>query len=99
VELGVYLGIRHDRRLIAMAGQRARTEEHVEISAVCTDEQFVGQGLGRALVEAQIAIIIAEGKTPMLHTSATNARAIALYEYLGFEHRRRVTGAIMRAPY
>jgi GNAT superfamily N-acetyltransferase len=98
VELGTYLGIRRHGRLVAMAGQRAKTASHVEISAVCTDEDFVGQGMGRALVEAQIAFILAEGMTPMLHTSAENARAIALYEYLGFRHRRNVAGVIMRAP-
>jgi ribosomal protein S18 acetylase RimI-like enzyme len=97
-QLGTYLGVRLDGRLVAMAGQRARTEGHVEISAVCTDELFVGQGLGRAVVHAQVGIILAEGKTPMLHTSATNARAIALYEYLGFQHRRNVSGVIMRSP-
>jgi predicted GNAT family acetyltransferase len=98
VELGTYLGIRRHGRLVAIAGQRAKTASHVEISAVCTDGDFVGQGMGRALVEAQIAIILAEGMTPMLHTSAENARAIALYEYLGFHHRRNVAGVIMRAP-
>ncbi len=97
-ELGTYLGIRVDGELVAMAGQRARTNEHVEISAVCTDEHHVGRGLGRVLVNAQVAIIYAEGKLPMLHTSAVNARAIALYEYLGFRHRRNVGGVIMRSP-
>lgn len=98
VELGTYVGIRRHGHLVAMAGQRAKTASHIEISAVCTDGGFVGQGMGRRLVEAQIAIILAEGMTPMLHTSAVNARAIALYEYLGFRHRRSVAGVIMRAP-
>lgn len=98
VELGTYLGIRVDDHLVAMAGQRAQTDRHVEISAVCTDDAFVGQGLGRALIWAQVATIVHAGKVPMLHTSAINARAIALYEFLGFVHRRTVTGVIMRAP-
>jgi GNAT superfamily N-acetyltransferase len=98
VELGMYLGIRLEGELIAMSGQRARTDTHVEISAVCTDDRYVGRGLGRALVHAQVRVILDEGMTPMLHTSAHNARAIALYEYLGFEHRRRVSGAILRSP-
>ncbi len=98
VELGAYLGVFLNGDLIAMAGQRARTNEHVEISAVCTDANHVGQGLSRALVYAQIRLILAEEMVPMLHTSATNARAIALYEYLGFEHRRSVSGVIMRSP-
>jgi ribosomal protein S18 acetylase RimI-like enzyme len=96
--LGTYVGVRLDGQLVAMAGQRARTDDHVEISAVCTDDRFVGQGLGRSLVLAQVGLILGEGKIPMLHTSATNARAIALYEYLGFQHRSKVNGVIMRSP-
>lgn len=97
-ELGIYLGIFVDGLLVSMAGQRARTEEYVEISAVCTDEAFVGQGFGRALINAQVEVILAEGKSPMLHAAASNLRAIALYEFLGFRHRRKVGGAIMRSP-
>jgi ribosomal protein S18 acetylase RimI-like enzyme len=98
LELGTYLGVRIEGQLIAMAGQRARTNDHVEISAVCTDEHHAGQGLGRALVNAQVSLILADGKLPMLHTAASNARAIALYEYLGFRHRRDIHGVVMRSP-
>jgi ribosomal protein S18 acetylase RimI-like enzyme len=97
-ELGTYLGIRIGGRLVAMAGQRAQTNDHVEISAVCTDEKFVGQGLGRAMVLAQIDAVVASGKVPMLHAAATNYRAIALYERLGFRHRRTLGGVVVRAP-
>ena len=97
-ELGVYLGIRIDGRLVSMAGQRAQTNDHVEISAVCTDQEFVGRGLGRTLINAQIQVIAAAGKLPMLHASADNARAIALYEYLGFQHRRNFGVVVTRVP-
>jgi ribosomal protein S18 acetylase RimI-like enzyme len=97
-QLGTYLGIRIEGRLVAMAGQRARTSDHVEISAVCTDNDFTGRGLGRALVLAQVEIILSAGQVPMLHAASTNTRAIALYEAWGFRHRRTVGGAIMRAP-
>jgi GNAT superfamily N-acetyltransferase len=97
-ELGVYLGIRVDGHLVSMAGQRARTAEYVEISAVCTDEEYVGRGMGRALINAQIELILDAGKLPMLHAAGNNGRAIALYEYLGFRLRRRIGGIIMRAP-
>lgn len=96
--LGTYLGIRIDGRLVAMAGQRAVTTEHVEISAVCTDPNYTGRGFAGALVQAQIETIISQGKQPMLHAAADNVRAIALYEHLGFSLRRTVGGVIMRAP-
>jgi ribosomal protein S18 acetylase RimI-like enzyme len=97
-ELGVYLGVRSEGQLIAMAGQRAQTNEYVEISAVCTDGDFVGQGLARALVTAQIALISQVGRIPMLQASASNARAIAIYEDLGFRRRRTAQVTILRAP-
>jgi predicted GNAT family acetyltransferase len=97
-QLGTYLGIHIDGRLVAMAGQRAQTPDYVEISAVCTDNEFTGRGLARTLVLAQVDIINFAGKVPMLHAAATNTRAIALYEAWGFRHRRTVTGSIMRTP-
>ena len=98
-ELGTYLGIHLDGRLVAMAGQRAKTSEHIEVSPVCTDEEFVGRGLGRALVLAQINAVLGEGKVPMLHAAANNVRAIALYERLGFHLRRSLAGVVVRAPF
>jgi ribosomal protein S18 acetylase RimI-like enzyme len=97
-ELGTYLGVRIDGRLVAMAGQRAQTNDHIEVSAVCTDAEYVGRGLGGALVMAQVELIVAAGKRPMLHTASNNVRAIALYVHLGFELRRSVGGLIARAP-
>jgi FR47-like protein len=97
-QLGTYLGIHVDGRLVAMAGQRAQTLDYVEISAVCTDSDFTGRGLAHALVLAQIDIILGAGKVPMLHAAATNTRAIALYEAWGFQHRRTIRGAVMRTP-
>ncbi len=97
-ELGTYLGIRIDGRLIAMAGQRAQTAGHVEISAVCTDEEFVGRGLGSVLLNAQINAVVGARKVPMLHAAANNARAISLYERMGFSLRRRVRAVVMRSP-
>jgi hypothetical protein len=44
ITLGTYRGIRHDGRLVAMAGERLRPPGHVEISAVCTDVEHRGRG-------------------------------------------------------
>ena len=57
------------------------------------------QGLGRALVLAQINAVLGEGKVPMLHAAANNVRAIALYERLGFHLRRSLAGVVVRAPF
>jgi ribosomal protein S18 acetylase RimI-like enzyme len=99
-ELGTYLGVRDgsDGALVAMAGQRLHPPGHVEISAVCTDEAFRGQGLARLLVDLLIDEITAAGDLPILHAASTNAGAIGLYESMGFETTREVRFAALQAP-
>lgn len=98
VELGGYLGIRHEGRLIAMAGQRLRPPGWTEISAVCTDAAWRGYGLATRLVRAVAGGIFARGETPFLHAAADNVNAIRLYERLGFTVRRQVHFAMVQAP-
>ena len=97
VELGTYLGIRHDGRLVAMAGERLHPAGWTEISAVCTDEAWRGQGLGTRLIRAVGAGIRDRGEIPFLHALATNP-AIGLYEELGFRHRMTILFAVVRVP-
>ena len=97
-ELGTYLGIREEGELVALAGQRLRADDFVEVSAVCTDERFRGRGLASTMMHAQHALLDADGRRPMLHTSADNVKAISLYESLGYTHRREVQIAVLRAP-
>jgi ribosomal protein S18 acetylase RimI-like enzyme len=98
VELGPYLGIRHDGRLIAMAGERLRPPGWTEISAVCTDPAHRGRGLATRLVRAVAAGIRERGDTPFLHASAANTGAIWLYESIGFTLRRYTDFLLVRAP-
>jgi GNAT superfamily N-acetyltransferase len=85
IELGRYLGIRAGGRLVAMAGERLRLPGWTEVSAVCTDPAFQGQGLGARLTMAVAAGILERGDLPFLHAAETNERAIRLYARLGFE--------------
>ncbi|MFI5955930.1 GNAT family N-acetyltransferase [Cryptosporangium sp. NPDC051539] len=98
IELGTYLGIRRDGALIAMAGERMHPPGHTEISAVCTDPAYRGQGLGGRLVRAVAAEIHARGEIPFLHAAATNTGAIALYEKLGFVLRKNTLFSSVRTP-
>ena len=91
VELGTYLGIRREGALVAMAGERMHPPGWTEISAVCTDAAYRGQGLASRLVLAVAAGIVARGERPFLHTVATNTNAIRLYESLGFVLRQTTT--------
>jgi ribosomal protein S18 acetylase RimI-like enzyme len=98
VELGTYLGIQRDGRLIAMAGERLHPPGWTEISAVCTDPDHRGQGLATRLVRAVAAGIRERGETPFLHAAAANTAAIRLYESIGFTLRRHTAFLLVRAP-
>jgi ribosomal protein S18 acetylase RimI-like enzyme len=97
IALGTYLGIRRDGVLVAMAGERMRPPGFTEISAVCTDPAYRGQGLAGRLVRAVAAGIRARGDVPFLHAAADNATGIRLYERLGFSLRREVLFGALRA--
>ncbi|MFI9383161.1 GNAT family N-acetyltransferase [Kutzneria sp. NPDC052558] len=98
IELGAYLGVRRDGVLAAMAGERMRPPGWTEISAVCTDPAFRGQGLATRLVLAVAHGIRARGEIPFLHTAAENVGAIRLYESLGFVVHRKPVFLVTRAP-
>jgi ribosomal protein S18 acetylase RimI-like enzyme len=87
-DLGTFLGIRREGKLVAMAGERLRLPGFTEISAVCTDPQHTSHGLGAALVVASLTRICGRGEVPFLHVREVNTRAIALYQRLGFVRRR-----------
>jgi ribosomal protein S18 acetylase RimI-like enzyme len=98
MELGTYLGIRRDGALVAMAGERLRPPGYTEISAVCTDPAFRGQGLAARLMKAVAHGIRARGETPILHAAGFNTGAIRLYEKLGFILRSEINFASFRTP-
>ncbi|MCT9007440.1 GNAT family N-acetyltransferase [Streptomyces rhizosphaerihabitans] len=98
VELGTYLGIREDGRLIALAGERLRPPGWTEISAVCTHPGHRGRGLATRLVRAVAAGIRERGDIPFLHAAADNTNAIRLYESIGFTLRRRTRFVLVRTP-
>lgn len=90
LQLGRYIGLRDQGRLVAMAGERMKPDGYTEISAVCTHPNFQGRGLGEALVRAHTFFIQRSGLTACLHVAVENARAVALYERLGYRARRQL---------
>ena len=98
VDLGGYLGVRTDGRLLAMAGERLHLPGYAEISAVATDPDVRKQGLATRLVRAVAAGIEARGETAMLHVLASNESAIRVYEALGFTARAQFEARFVTAP-
>ncbi|MGP9682350.1 MULTISPECIES: GNAT family N-acetyltransferase [unclassified Brachybacterium] len=97
-ELGRYVGVRREGRLIAMAGERLHPDGWTEISGVAVDADHRRQGLASRLVLDVAFHIQQRGDRALLHASAANTGAISGYEKLGFALRRRVTFGAVRTP-
>jgi predicted GNAT family acetyltransferase len=91
IELGDYLGIRHEGQLIAMAGERFHLDGWTEISAVCTSPEHRGRGLASRLMAALALGIEGRSERVFLHALSNNTGAIRLYEQLGFRIRQTAT--------
>jgi len=87
LELGGYVGVRENGRLIAMAGERMHPDGWAEISAVCTHPDYRGRGLGARVVLTVAKAIRERGILPFLHVAVENTGALRLYQALGFEAR------------
>ena len=86
-QLGEFVGVKVDGKLVAMAGERLRPEGFTEVSGVCAHPDHRGKGYAARLMLHVAHKIVARGETPFLHSYAHNAGAIALYEALGFRFR------------
>ncbi len=95
-ELGTYVGIRCAGQLVAMAGERLKVPGYTEVSAVCTHPDHTGKGYARVLMAEVMRGIRERGEIPFLHVRQDNARAVALYERLGFRTRSTVHYAVLR---
>lgn len=84
IELGDYFGVFEDGRLVAMAGERSEAGTLREVSGVCTHPDAEGRGFARRLMMMIIRRELARGQTPFLHVMGGNARAVGLYERMGF---------------
>jgi ribosomal protein S18 acetylase RimI-like enzyme len=96
VELGNFVGIRQHGRLVAMAGERLWIGDHREVSGVCTHPDAAGNGYSRALLGRVINRMLDAGQTPFLHVEYGNARAIAVYESLGFVRRAEIAATVVK---
>jgi predicted GNAT family acetyltransferase len=90
IEFGEYYGVFEGDRLVAMAGERMQDRHFREVSGVCTHPDQQGRGLARRLTELVVRRELARGETPFLHVVSTNAKAIGLYERMGFTTAREV---------
>lgn len=95
-QLGTYIGVKVDGRLVAIAGERFALPGHREISAVCTHPDWQGRGLARLLMTRLIDAMLRDGITPFLHVLEANTAAVGLYERMGFRKRFIFTLRVLR---
>lgn len=98
MEMGRYFGIYDGERLVAIIGERLGTNQHVEMSAICTHPDYLGRRLASRLTAFLTNDTLARGATPFLHVSPANARAKALYEHLGYRLRAEVPFFALHRP-
>ncbi len=87
--LGLYVGIRRDGRLVAMAGERFRLPGYVELSAICVHPDWRGMGFGSGLTQYLGHRARTHGEVPSLHVFPENP-AMRVYARLGFRERARL---------
>jgi len=95
-ELGPFIGVKSDGRLVAMAGRRMRVDGFTELSGVCTHPDHRGKGYAAGLSRAVVGEILATGEGAFLHAFAEHDATIAFYRSLGFEVRAPMTYTILR---
>ena len=96
IEVGRYIGVRQDGRLVAMGGERLHLPGFCEISAVCSHPDYRGRGYGGALTAMAARSIMARNEIPFLHHEATNHAASRLYNRLGFKKRKELSVVILK---
>ena len=94
-ELGAFVGVKVDGRLVAMAGERLQPKGWVEVSGVCTHPSYRGRGYATTLVRAVASRIAGRGVKPFLHVAEANVSAIRVYESTGFVCRRRIVATVL----
>jgi ribosomal protein S18 acetylase RimI-like enzyme len=95
-EMGTYVGVKREGRIVAMAGERLKVPGWTEVSAVCTHPDAQRQGLGAALTLWMARSIRDTGDEAFLHVLEHNENALRLYQALGFEIRRKVQAVVVK---
>lgn len=87
IELGNYVGIKEEDKLVAMVGERVKLDGYTEVSLVCTHPDHRGKGYAKSLSGVVIEAIIDKGDLPFLNVMSHNNAAFNLYKKLGFTTR------------
>jgi ribosomal protein S18 acetylase RimI-like enzyme len=93
--MGKHIAIRDGGRLVAMFGERMGLGNLRHQSAIGTHPEHRGRGYADLMMRHAMRTM-QQGVVPFLHVGATNLRAQALYESLGFTVERKLRHARLR---
>ncbi len=84
LELGRYIGIRDEGKLVALVGERIKIDGYTEVSLVCTHPEHRRKGYAKALSGVLVEDIIERGEFPFVNIMTHNVASLKLSEKLGF---------------
>lgn len=95
-ELGKFIGIKVNNRLVSMMGERMQIDGYSELSALATHPDFQGKKWGKYLFNQVTKRILSRGQIPFLHVYAWNEIGIRNYESLGFKVRQDIYVSVLK---
>ncbi|MCX4244099.1 GNAT family N-acetyltransferase [Paraliomyxa miuraensis] len=81
--LGIYFGVRHQGRLVAMGGERMRVPGHQEVSTVCTLPEFARAGYASRIGFRLLRHAALRGDRVFFHCVEGNDPVFSLLRKLG----------------
>ncbi|MES2650706.1 MAG: GNAT family N-acetyltransferase [Bacteroidota bacterium] len=96
IALGNYTGVFKAGKLVSMAGHRFHPTPYIEISAVCTHPDHLGNGYAYQLLREQIRRVLNKSQIPFLHVRNDNVAAVKLYQKLGFAIRTDMIAYVLQ---
>lgn len=97
VSMGRYIGLFDDRQeLAAMAGERLRFDDMVEVSGVATAPAHRGRGHAQRLVALVTERVLEGGGSAFLHVRDDNIGAIDIYKKLGYSVRTTFDASVIK---
>jgi len=95
-QLGGFVGVREEGKLVAMGCLRLHLPGYREISTVGTLSGFEGRGYATAIVSTLTERISRRGERAFLTVRTDNPRAIDIYRRLGFKERAQIHSYTVR---
>jgi len=93
---GPYYCIKHDGKVVSVAGVHLVTPKIAQLGNIITDEAYQNRGFATACTNSLAADLASKGRIISLFVRVDNAPAIHVYEKLGFYKKREIMFLVMQ---